>query len=427
MEQLQVMNFLNEVATRFPEAISLASGRPQSRFFDKQDWPAYEASFTAYYAEEQNCSIEKAQQLLCQYGPSGGIINGILQQHLARDESIESARQNIIVTNGCQEALALVCLHELQQPDDCMLTLDPAYIGFSGLLAALGKRVEAVDVNRVYRTDDNGVRSFDWSYLREKVAQVRQSGGVPKAIYINPDFNNPLAYCLSLADRQSLLQVCAELEIKIIEDNPYSRFDYSMAGNKNEQGGQRVAALRSLDQQSIVYHIGSFSKTFCPGVRIGYLLVPENMSSSLEKLLALKSLVSVNTSSLAQSVIGGFLLQNDYSLNARMTLVNAQYASQRDAMMSALDQYLSPLAEVSWDIPGGGFFVVVDLPFEFSEADVYQCAEQQNVICMPVSFFSLTPQLWQNKVRLAFSNFDPGVIEQAVLRFSRYVKQRLGS
>lgn len=418
MQQLQVMNFLNEIAMSFPNAISLASGRPQSRFFDKQDWPSYEHRFTDYYAKEQGCSVAAAEKLLCQYAPSAGIINGILQRHLQRDEWIETDAQNIIVTNGCQEALALLCLHELQQPNDCMLTLDPSYIGFSGLLAAIGKRVEAVDVNRVYSTDETGQRAFEWSYLREKVAQIRQAGGVPKAIYINPDFNNPLAYCLSLADRLSLLQVCHELEIKIIEDNPYSRFNYA---------GQRIRSLKALDQQDIVYHIGSFSKTFCPGVRMGYLLVPEKMPSSLEGLVALKSLVSVNSSSLAQSVIGGFLLQNDYTLDARMTMVNAQYVRQRDATMAALTQYLSDLHGVSWDTPQGGFFVVVSLPFDFSESDVYQCADAHSVICMPVGFFSLTPELWRGKVRLAFSNFDPEVLTEGVLRFSRYVKQRLAA
>ena len=90
MQQLQVMNFLNEIATQFPEAISLASGRPQSTFFNKQAWQSYEDSFTAYYATAQNCSIETAQTLLCQYGPSAGVINGILQRHLALDEAIET-------------------------------------------------------------------------------------------------------------------------------------------------------------------------------------------------------------------------------------------------------------------------------------------------------------------------------------------------
>ncbi|MBL4772553.1 MAG: aminotransferase class I/II-fold pyridoxal phosphate-dependent enzyme [Alcanivoracaceae bacterium] len=227
MNQSEVMNFLNEVAMQFPHAISLASGRPNSRFFDKNKWQKYQDIFTLFYAQELEIDTIYAEKLLCQYGPSAGIINRILEKHLAIDESIHTNAENIIVTNGCQEALALLCLKLLKNNNDCMLTLDPSYIGFSGLINAIGKKVLAIEIDKVSHINDNNKRQFTWEYISTKVDELKTNGLSPKAIYVNPDFNNPLSYRLNKNERESLLNVCKQLELILIEDNPYSRFNYS--------------------------------------------------------------------------------------------------------------------------------------------------------------------------------------------------------
>lgn len=416
MNQSEVMNFLNEVAMQFPDAISLASGRPNSRFFEQSEWQAYQQIFTQHYAKKLEASIDQAEKLLCQYGPSAGIIRDIIQQHIAVDENIITASKNIIVTNGCQEALTLLCLQLLKNDTDCVLTVDPSYIGFSGLVQAINRKIAVIEVDRVSSLNSDNMREFDWQYLATKVASLQAQGLQPKAIYINPDFNNPLAYRLNSKERQALLNICTDLNLLIIEDNPYSRFDYT---NNNEP------SLKALDQTDRVYHIGSFSKTFCPGVRTGYLIVPESHETQRQALISIKSLVSVNTSSLTQSVIGGFLLQQKFSLKQHMSIVNQGYQQQRDVMLSSFTKELSAIPGVSWNQPEGGFFVVLQLPFDMSETDVYSCAKQFNVICMPVKFFSLTPERYPGQIRLAFSHYEPEFLSEGVKRLAKYIKYRL--
>lgn len=415
MDQSNVMNFLNEVANQFPGAISLAAGRPNRKFFNPQKWPHYHLLFEQYYAQKMGLDLNQAQLQLCEYGPSSGIINALLRQYLAGDESIETELEQIIVTNGCQEALTLVCLHLLKEPDDCVLCIDPSYVGFSGMVTAIGKRVEPIDADKLYDSSASG-GAFNWQYLSEKVNSLRLEGANPKAIYVNPDFNNPLAYRWTEQERLDLLEVCAELNLMIIEDNPYSRFNYT-----NEQ----QLSLKALDKTGIVYHIGSFSKTFCPSVRLGYLVVADADSEGPAKLVSLKSLISVNSSGLSQSVVGGFLIDNQCALKQWMEPVCQQYQLQRDAMMAAMTEFMSSIPGVHWNEPQGGFFVVVTLPFKMEPEDVFDCVKNHEVICMPVSFFSVNPEQFKNRVRLSFSFYDAELLSEGIRRFAEYVKGRM--
>lgn len=418
MKQRDVMNFLNEIALDYPNAISLASGRPCPSFFNKDQWHKYEGTFLDYFAAKRGMKISEAEKLLCQYGPTSGVINDILAQHIKIDESIAANPESIIVTNGCQEALTMIALHEIENDSHCMLTIDPSYIGFSSLLSNIGKRVEAINVEEVSTANGEGTRLFNWDAVERKVSYLKRKGLTAKAIYINPDFNNPLSYRLTHDEKLALMQICEALNLKIIEDNPYSRFNYTEC---------REPALRSLNPTNNVYHIGSFSKTICPGLRLGFLVVPETEQSALKSLIALKSLVSVNTSSYSQSVVAGLLLLNDYSLEKRMRTLNAQYCIQRDAMVGALEKYLSDMPGLSWNVPDGGFFIVLRLPFNFSYLDVIKCARDKNVIVMPVGFFALYPENFTGQVRLAFSYYDTDHLSEGVKRFSEYVIEKLSS
>ena len=415
MQQLEVMNFLNEIAIEFPDAISMAAGRPNPKFFNKKEWNTYEQVFCQYFANKKKMDHEEAIELLCQYGPSAGIINEVLQRYLSIDESIEVDAKNILVTNGCQEALSLICLNELTAEQDCMLVIDPSYIGFAGLVNALGKTVEPVDVRKLHHNLESG-RLFNWNYLEDTVLTLRARGKKPKAIYVNPDFNNPMAYRLTEADRRALLKICHKLEIKIIEDNPYNRFDYSDSS---------LLSLKALDNYGIVYHVGSFSKTLSPGLRVGYLVLPDNNGENTDNIISLKSLISVNTSSLTQSVVAGFLIKNNYTLNNRMVLVNQQYGEQLEGLLKALDRYLKEIPGVSWNRPEGGFFLVVNLPFDMTDKDVLECAKSEKVICMPVSFFSVDSNYAKSQIRLSFSYYDSETLNVGVQRFANYIKSRL--
>ncbi|CAM4484134.1 MULTISPECIES: aminotransferase-like domain-containing protein [Pseudoalteromonas] len=409
MSQAQVMNFLNEVAMKFPDAISFAAGRPHAKFLNHSNWERHQAVFTDYIAEQRGISFATAANQICHYGPSAGIINPIIQKYLANDEDIQVDETNIVITNGCQEALLLACLNELKAPSDCALTIDPSYVGFSAMVNTLGKRVEPLELHKLTDIQQTPFQ-FNWDYLKEKVAQLKQQNITAKLLYINPDFNNPLAYQLSLRERQELLNICHELNLRIIEDDPYSRFRFT---------NSRQPSLKNLDNFGLVYHIGSFSKTFCPGVRIGYIVPPNEVIA--QALATIKSLTSVNTSSISQSVIGGWLIEQQYSLNNWMKPINQHYSNQCHAMQTALTENFQHYEDIKWNSPSGGFFYVIKTPFDFTKEHVTACAKQNKVICMPVSFFSLSPQIWDRYVRLSFSYYDPDKIHEGVTNFSRYL------
>ncbi len=412
MNRQQVMGFLNEVAIEFPNAISLAAGRPKPQFFYPDKFPQYQQRFVEHLVGNRQMSEQQAWASLCEYGPSEGIINDILAKHLACDEQIEATAEQFIVSNGFQEALSLYCLHRLVNENDVILTLDPAYIGLSAIVESVHRQVVAVSFDSVQQQG-----RFNWAGLADKVAQLKAQGLNPVAIYVNPDFNNPLAYHLDFDARVQLLEVCYDCGLEVVEDSPYGRFDYSDEA--------RQLSLRALDKHDIVYYIGSFAKTFCPGVRVGFILVPNNSQDSAAALKSLKGAVSVNTSGLTQAIVGGFLLTQQYSLEQHLAPIIAQYAKQRDALEQALNCYLGEIAGVEIHVPSGGYFARLALPFEITCDDVFSCAKDFGVIFMPLGFFSVEPEVWAKTIRLSFSYYEPQQIEQGVARLAQWITTRL--
>jgi (S)-3,5-dihydroxyphenylglycine transaminase len=284
----------------------------------------------------------------------------------------------------------------------------------SALVESIGRKVVGIGINEMCPEVEG---EFDWSVLTAKVAQLKQQGLNPVALYVIPDFNNPLAYHFSLEQRQQLLATCQQCQLEIIEDSPYGRFDYG--------GNERQPSLRKLDHHQQVYYAGSFAKTFCPGLRIGFLLIPSQQPEATAKLKALKSQISVNTSGWSQAVIGGFLLSQNYSLNQHLQPVISQYGKQRNALERALVNHLGSLTGVSWMVPQGGFFARVDLPFSVSANDVFECAKDHGVLFMPISFFCLDPQPWQQAIRLSFSYYSQPKLELAVQRLAQWIEAKI--
>jgi len=416
MGQLQVINFLNEISQQFPNAISFAAGRPNPSFFNHDRYFSYYERFVCHYSEKRGFTKELAEQELLQYGPSQGVISEIINEYLKKDESISSASAKFnIVTNGCQEALAIICIHELKSEKDCMLTIDPSYPGFSGVVESLNRKLVAIDSARLYVNINDATCEFNWDYLEEIVRDTRAAGLNPKALYINPDFNNPLSYTISINSRIKLLQLCNTLDIRIIEDSVYSKFSYM---------DKCLPSIKSFDESGIVYHVGTFSKVLCPGLRLGYLVPCSGDVDSVGHLISIKSLISNNTSAFMQAVVGGFLIENGFSVSARMSMLCKRYSHQKDSILQALEHYLSNINGVSWHVPNGGFFCILTVPFDFTDASVLDCAKNYGVICAPVSKFSLYPHKWIRKIRLAFSYYDAEQIHEGVQRLSKYIRSQ---
>lgn len=406
----EVMNFLNEMAERFPQAISFASGRPAEQFFALDAWLATVPLFQSQIAAERGLDRDTVARTLAQYGPTAGLLGRMIATQLERDESIAAAAQRVVVTAGCQEALDLCVRCLCRDPEDVLLVRSPTYIGISG----------AADLGGVALMPFRGepgstlVAGLEAAIARAQARQRR-----PRALYLIPEFDNPTGDVIGLDERKAILALCARHDIVILEDNPYGMFRYE---------GERVPSLYALDRDSLVVYVGTYSKTLCPALRVGFALVPERLCRGqplFDALVQAKSFVSVNTSQLAQAVVGGVLLSQGGALGAHVQAATAHYRANRDAMLAALEAEFADRREtIRWNRPEGGFFLVVSLPFPFRQTETQCCARDYGVLAMPLSFFALD-DAEDCRVRLAFSNATPERIREGVARFARFVRDRL--
>ena len=412
---LNAMRFLNEVIERYPDAISFASGRPSEINAQPEKWSHYINLFAQHLADERQKSLQEIGRLLGQYGDTRGIINPLLARQLSLDEDITLPPEEILVTNGAQEGM-VICLDTLFAPQrDVLLVTDPAYIGITG--AARIKGIEVVYID----CDDEGPLI---PALETSLSSIAATGKRARALYTIPDFSNPCGRTISLARRKALLEFCHAQRLLVLEDSPYRLFDYAR---------QQQPTLLALDQHDVVIHIGTFAKTLCPGVRIGYLACRTRVSRDgkpaplIDDMTRVKSFISVNTSPVAQAIVGGYLLENHCSLRPIMQQVKARYREKRDLLVKSLAHYFpADSRALSWQIPEGGFFLNLTLPCDLSMDDIERCAAEFGVIAVPTSMFSASDR-YNNVLRLSFSYVENQRIEEGVHRLSRFITDLLES
>jgi (S)-3,5-dihydroxyphenylglycine transaminase len=406
------MNFLSEVALDYPDAISFASGRPAEAFFDVDAWLEAIPRFGRYLAARDGRDPVAVVRSLAQYGRTTGLINALVSAQLAHDEAITCPPERIVVTSGCQEALAL-CLQALcPHADDVALARNPTYIGLTGAADLAGITLVPLEEHAEGDTADA---------FRRTVVALRANGKRPRALYLIPEFDNPTGAVLSEREREALLAVSAEFGVVVLEDNPYGMFRFE---------GGRTPSLFSLDRTGLVIYLGTYSKTLCPAVRVGCAALPETFfgDASASRAFAVelserKSFLTVNTSQLNQALVGGVLLAEGGSLGRLIEPARDFYRANRDVLLGSLAAAFADECErVSWNRPAGGFFLSVRLPFRFGRSEMLACASADGVIVMPMAFFALDGSQ-QERVRLSFSNLSPEEIATGVERFAGYVRR----
>jgi (S)-3,5-dihydroxyphenylglycine transaminase len=401
------MNFLNEVASRYPEAISFASGRPYEGFFDTALIQEYLETFACYLRDEKGCNDAQVNQIIFQYGRTKGIIHDLVARQLARDEEMLVDPEAIVVTVGCQEAM-FITLRALRSDErDILLAVSPAYIGITG-----GARLVDMPVWPV-RSGPSGI---DLDDLAAQVRLARKAGLRPRACYVMPDFANPSGVSLTVQLRRDLLALAASEQILLLEDNPYGLF----------HDGPHLPTLKALDTSRQVVYLGSFAKTGFPGARVGYAVADQRVAAGdgsvsllADELAKLKSMVTVNTSAVAQAIVGGKLLRHDLSMAAANQRETTVYLENLKHLLAGLGQRF-PDGDVSWNCPSGGFFVVVTLPFAAGDKLLERSAREYRVLWTPMSHFYARGE-GLRQVRLAYSQLTPELIETGLDRFAAFV------
>lgn len=405
------MNFLNEVAARFPDAVSLAAGRPYEGFHTPEDVHRYLRT----YLDHLDLPPHLKNRQLLQYGRTNGLVGELIARMLDRDEGVVVPARAVMVTAGAQEAMVVALRGLCARPDDVVLAVDPGYVGLTGAARLLG--VEVVPV-------PEGPAGLDPEAVLATARAVRSSGRRPRALYLVPDFANPSGASLPLAARRRLLEVAAEADLLVLEDDPYGLFGLDERPR---------TTLKALDTERRVLYLGSFAKTCFPGARVGFLVADQVVADGrgghallAEELSTVKSLLTVNTSPIAQAVVGGFLLEHGCSLRTAVRARAAHYRRSLRTLLTALDRAFADRPDVRWNTPAGGFFVVLRTPLVADEALLEVSGRDYGVLWTPMSFFHTDPTApaARHALRLSCSALEPPEIEEGVRRLARLLTDR---
>lgn len=410
--KVEVMNFLNQVALRFPQAISFAPGRPPETCFDvAAALPCIGSFLRAGDTKQLHRADHYGIDALGQYGRTNGVIGALIARLLRNDEQIEVEPEDIVVTVGAQEAMCL-CLNVLcGNPGDVALTIEPAYIGFSAAARILGVEVVGVPAGGV---------GIDFEALQATVHDLAGRGKRARLLYLSSDHANPTGITLPAGARARLLQAAQELDLLIVEDAAYNYFCYD---------GEPLPALKAMAGSERVIFLGSFSKSIFPGVRLGFIAAGQRVRLADGSLVRLadeiskaKSLFTVNTSPLMQALVGGLLIEHDCSLREYVRPRVQRLKANRDTMLAALASHLPWPSPISWNRPAGGFFLTLTLPHSVGNEDLLACAGDHGVTWTPMAYFDLG-SMPSNQIRLSFSYVTPLEIADGVERLAAWLRQ----
>lgn len=348
------------VAAR-PEVVSLAGGMPYV-----QALPPDQVQSVVREV------LEEAGATALQYG--GGQGHAGLRETLVRlmaEERVEADPEDVVVTTGAQQALDLVGKIFID-PGDLIAVEAPAYVGALTAFGAYEPRYLPIDL------DQDGM-------VVDQLEQALVRGDRPKFVYTVPNFHNPAGVTMSHARREQLVALCREAGIPIVEDNPYGllRFD-----------GDPLPCLRSLDPENVLY-LGTVSKTFSPGVRVGWALAEQSV---VQRLVLAKEAADLCASNLTMLVTERWFADPQRWRGNLQVLVET-YRSRRDAMLEAIEEHFPDGA--MWTHPAGGFYVWVTLPAWMDTKSMLAAAVERRVAYVPGTAFYPDGR-GRNQMRLAF-------------------------
>jgi 2-aminoadipate transaminase len=318
-------------------------------------------------------------------------------------EGIDAHADDVVVTTGSQQALDLLT-RVFVDPGDVVVAEAPSYVGALGVFRAYQADVVHTPM------DADGL---DPAALDATLARLHADGRAVKLLYTVPNHHNPAGVTLASARRPRVLEVARRWGVLVLEDNPYGLLGFD---------GDPLPALRSLDDEGVVY-LGSFSKTFAPGLRVGWALAPHAIRDKL--VLASESAI-LCPSAFAQALVSRYLAHHDW--RHQVKLYRELYRERRDAMVQALGALL-PAA--TWTVPSGGFFVWAELPGGLDAKAMLPRAVTERVAYVPGTAFFAPGHAdgggvaGTSHVRLSYCYPTPERIREGVRRLASVVDAEL--
>lgn len=377
--------------TEQPGVISFAGGLPAPECF-----PAEEIAL----ASERVLATQASRVL--QYGPTEGLSS--LRELLAemmQNRGIPTKPEQVLITSGSQQALDMLG-KLLIDPGAPVLVEEPTYVG-------------ALQAWRPYRPDfvplpmdQDGLRI---DALEQAVVELSRAGRHPKFLYVVSSFQNPTGVTLAPDRRRALVELAAQHDLPVVEDDPYGELYY--VGEPQP----KLAALEAqlLGEQRNVVYLSTFSKLLAPGLRVGWVVGPQVL---LRRMAQVKQGLDLHTGSLAQAI--AYESCRDGLLERHIPRIRAIYAERREVMLAALER--ANLAGVHWTRPSGGMFLWLTLPQRVDAADLLKHAIERSVVFVPGDAFHANGG-GKNTLRLNFSHAPPERIVEGIARLATTLRE----
>ena len=378
-------DFIKEMfaAAKNPDMISFAGGAPAPELY------ALEA-----FRAASDKAFEVHQRTIMAYDGAYGV--SALREFIASQwmprAGVNITADDLLILSGSQQGIDYAARLYLDE-GDTVIVEHPSYLGALNTFSALRANYVSVD------TDVNGMRM---DALEEALIANPQA----KLIYTVPDFQNPTGITLAEDRRRKMVELAEQYDVMIIEDSPYYEIRFE---------GDFIPAIKSFDKADRVIYLGSFSKTLCPGIRLGWVVASKAV---IERYRVLKEATDFQAGTVAQYQAATFL--SDYSLDEHLKTSRDVYRGRRDTALAAIEQSFPD--DVSFTRPEGGYFIWVEAPGINATEMVAYAMNEIGVAYVPgESFYASDPRV--DTLRLSYSQMTEDKIGEGIGRLGRLLKE----
>ena len=376
-----------------PQTISLAGGLPSPDTFLKDE-----------LQRVSQIRLQEDADTIMQYTDITGemdLIEAVIQ--FLKKDRIDISKKNIVITSSGQQGLDLTGRLFLN-PGDAVILDRPTFAGAIVAFQMQRPVFAGVDIEE----DGSDIEGF-----RQKIEQLTQQHIPVKFIYVVPDFQNPTGISMSMEKREALLDLSYEYDIPLVEDSPYRSLRYY---------GDNLPSIYELDQNRDGDHVigvYTFSKLFCPGMRVGFNIGPRNV---IEKMTNIKEGSTLNSPKYNQDMCAAFLQEMDWQ--AHMENCRAYYREKLAIFLNNMQEFFPKDMGVTWTKPEGGLFLWATVPEKIDTLELFYEAIKFKVAFVPGEvFYGEKPA--KNHMRINFSYPSKDQLTEAVKRLSDCLKKHL--
>ncbi|MBS3769902.1 MAG: PLP-dependent aminotransferase family protein [Bacteroidales bacterium] len=379
----EILKFLQK-----PEIISFGGGLPAPESFPVKE---LKQIFNELMDEEGPEAL--------QYGATEGVqeLRKILMERYQK-EGLNIGIDNLAITTSSQQALYILGKIFLDKGDKVVCGL-PSYLGGISAFRTFGADMHGI------RTDEKGMRS---DHLEEKLKEFRKQGTKPKFIYVIPDFQNPTGITMPESRRKEIINLAREYDVLIVEDNPYREIRFE---------GEPQRTIFELDNSWQVITLGSLSKTFSPGLRLGWAIGDKNI---IDQMVVAKQSLDLCTPTLTQKLAARYIKEG--YLDEHLKKTTRQYKRKRDNMIEAFRKYMPE--GVTWNEPHGGLFLFLYLPEYMDSQKLFYTAIKKEVAFVMGDVFHCDGS-GKNTLRINFSYVDEERATEGIKRLAHAIKEEM--